>query len=159
VCVWVCVGKHTFIVCSHQTSTGGQKKARVGRQNGQCKRDPDEFHTWQPIDVGFEALGEMLERLHDGRVRARARPWLRQSHLPELVTGAKDKVRVMHLMNDTTIGHPDRYMDAVSVEVLSAMASASSTAGAESVIVVHQTYVLLTGVLWVCMQVCNRDCG
>ena len=132
--------KQKFVMCFcqlgglHPSQTiEGQTKARMGRDNGNCKRDPEDCHTWQPLDVSFEAFGEMLARLHDGRLRGHVRPWLRRAHLPASVSGARDADRVIQLMNDTTFGHPDRYLDAVSLEILAAMTSASSSEGAEEV--------------------------
>ena len=113
-------------------------KARLGPANGMCALDLQRHRTWKPIDVPLEVFAELLDSLHQRRLAdksGRRRPYLRWRWLPRgtRAAGHEDLKHTLHLLNTTTFGHPDRYMDRVSKELLRAMGQMSSAMWAVAV--------------------------
>ena len=107
----------------------GESKARMGIQNGNTSLDQDRHATWRVIDVPFEVFAELLELLHHNRLAKKSKPWLRFERLPKHICekGYEDLAVVLELLNGTKFGHPDRYMDRVSKEILAAMRQHGNT--------------------------------
>ena len=94
--------------------------------NGKSKLDPDKPATWKPSSVTCEVFEVLLKILHTSRIAKKPKPYLRISMLPKWVKDLclADIDEVLRLMNGTTFCHPDRFCDAVTVEVLTAMRTA-----------------------------------
>ena len=104
----------------------GESKARKGMTNGQCTLDLKRHQTWRVLDVPLEVFSELLSTIHEKRLAKATQPFLREEKLPPHIrdAGYSDLREVLQLMNTTTFGHPDRFMDRVSREILYVMRTA-----------------------------------
>ena len=105
-------------------SLTGDSKARVGVRNGRCSLSLDRYQTWKPLHMRFDVFLLLLGMMHKRRLAKAARPWLRVTDVPQDAgVPEAEAALIVSIMRDTKFGHPDRYQDACSKEILSAMRS------------------------------------
>ena len=108
-------------------SACGDAKRRCGVTNGSCTLELDRHVTWKATPVTFEVFLKLLARLHERRLASAPRPWLSPKDLPADADIPADVVQhVIEVMTGSKFGHPDRYEDRVSKEILSSMRRAST---------------------------------
>jgi hypothetical protein len=102
-------------------ATGDYKK-RHGVENGMTKVDLQRYQTWKSIHTRFDVFLKLLDILHKRRLARAPKPWLREQDVPKNAgIPDEEQATVVDLMCKTKFGHPDRYMDRVSQEILRAM--------------------------------------
>ena len=101
----------------------GPTKRRCGVKNGRCKLDLDRCATWKPMPILFESFLRLLGLLHQRRMAAAPRPWLKATS-PDMKIPADMVPSVVEVLTESKFGHPDRFQDRVSQEILTSMRKA-----------------------------------
>ena len=113
---------------SHPSTNRALPKKRFGATNGNCALELDRYVTWKPTPVLFETFLFLLGLMHRRRLAGAQRPWLKVSDIPvSAAIPIETAEHVIEVMTESKFGHPDRFQDNVSKEVLSCMRRADTT--------------------------------
>jgi len=106
----------------------GALKARCGCTNGQSKQDVHRPSTWRPLCIDATEFGEMLQTMHTRRELRKPRPWVKVADAPlHARRRCPEEVRaIVRTMRESRFGHPDRFKDYVSKQILNALARAKT---------------------------------
>jgi len=103
----------------------GEAKARRGSANGRWRQDVDKPCTWQPLCMDADQIEHLMTLMHGRRENKAPKPWLRLGDLPSEVVNEhpEDAKRILEVLTQTRVGHPDRYRDYVSREIARSLPS------------------------------------
>lgn len=117
-----CTGKEKEDAGREGGRKSGASKKRFGVHNHRTRLTKSKPSTWKTFGLTFPKFQYLLAKLHHGRENNLPKPYLKKSGLPKWIANGLENIdKILETMNGTKFGHPDRFKDFVSKEIVAAM--------------------------------------